>query len=234
MPSSKLSKTFIAVSLTASLVGALYFLRSSPKSSDEEASPSEESASTGLALEIPEAPKPSEPLPVPSEVPPAVKLQVLKEILDSKNDNDPRLDSEFGNLSDESKKDLRNLYGQRAEEDRNGRGTIVFLLGRAIDSIQDVDFFEEVLREKECQSLENCSADVRLGQGHSEEHDSVNDLTLAYPQIVALQMLEKNLQKDLDPGLRRAIKDALRAGEKSLNPQVARRSIQILDQHFRP
>src|SRR4051812_35007052 len=47
------------------------------------------------------------------------KVNLLKEILESKNDNDARLDSEFSNLEPEVLKALENEYHKLPAENRN-------------------------------------------------------------------------------------------------------------------
>src|SRR5580700_7097984 len=57
------------------------------------------------------------------------RLATLEMILGSKNDNDPRLDSGFNDLTAGEKKLFRRKYGALRPELRNERGTIVYLLG---------------------------------------------------------------------------------------------------------
>src|SRR5207302_220894 len=85
------------------------------------------------------------------------KLVILDEILRSRNDNDPRLDADFNDLSAETKRRFREKYGALAPEKRNERGTVVYLLGRNINDDRDWDFLREVAGEPPCLSLSDCS-----------------------------------------------------------------------------
>ena len=76
------------------------------------------------------------------------RLDLLKEILKTKNDNDPRLDSELSHLSPALKKAMITAYTQMPAEKRNERGTVVFLIGRDANQKADIDFLQSVLMEK--------------------------------------------------------------------------------------
>src|SRR5208282_5341547 len=67
----------------------------------------------------------------------ARKLAVLQEILDTKNDNDPRLDSDFKTLSESEKQALQEKYLSYTPEKLNERGTLIYLLGRNIENEKD-------------------------------------------------------------------------------------------------
>jgi hypothetical protein len=120
------------------------------------------------------------------------RLRNLDEILRSRNDNDPRLDNAFNNLSAEEKKAFRKRYRELAAERRNEKGTIVYLLGRNLTEPEDFEFMNEVLNEPPCLSMANCSKDSPEGK---EAHSDIGvDVSLAYPQIVALKRIEKMLE----------------------------------------
>ena len=70
----------------------------------------------------------------------ARKIQILNEIFQSKNDNDPRLDRDFNQLTLEEKQALEQQYDQLSTESRNERGTIVFLIGKNLSTQKDFDF----------------------------------------------------------------------------------------------
>lgn len=108
------------------------------------------------------------------------KLDLLEAILASHNDNDPRLDSAFVDLTPEAKSLFRAKYAALARERRNERGTIVYLLGKNLRAPEDWAFLREVVAEPPCLSLADCGQ--RSG-GPAEPGDGV---TLAYPQLVAL------------------------------------------------
>jgi hypothetical protein len=113
------------------------------------------------------------------------RLRELDEILASKNDNDPRLDRDFSGLSDEEKDAFRRRYDSLPLESRNERGTIVFLLGRNLATDDDWRFFRRVVDEAPCLSLADCS---KSSGGASEPGD---DVTLAYPALVALKLASR-------------------------------------------
>jgi hypothetical protein len=121
------------------------------------------------------------------------KIKILEEIFQSKNDNDPRLDQEFNQLSDADKAALEKKYTELKQESRNERGTIVFLIGKTLNSEKDFDFMKKVLSEAPCLSLSDCSR-ATGPSGDQESHLSdVNKITLEYPQIVAMKSIERYL-----------------------------------------
>ena len=158
------------------------------------------------------------------------KLQVLEEILKSKNDNDPRLDTEFKNLSPEMKKALESQYEKRPEEDRNGRGTIAFLVAREISGPEDLEFLSSVLREEPCLSLADCK------QTNPSEKDAhlggVDDLTMNYPQIVVLNQIEKWLgepkSSQLDSQMLQTVEATLNAALASSVPMISEKAESLL------
>jgi hypothetical protein len=117
------------------------------------------------------------------------KIQILDEIFQSKNDNDPRLDKEFRHLSKETKLALEKKYYQFQAEALNEKGTIVFLLGRNLTTQEDFAFMKEVIAEPACLSLSDCSQSSHTPE--TQEHSL--DLTLNYPKIVALKSIERHL-----------------------------------------
>lgn len=121
------------------------------------------------------------------------KIQILNEILQSKNDNDPRLDQEFKDLRPETREALKAHYEQLKVEMRNERGTIVFLLGRNLDSKADFDFLKKVVQEPPCLSLADCAA-VAANSGKEEVPGL--DVTLEYPKIVAIKSVKNYLAKN--------------------------------------
>jgi hypothetical protein len=119
-------------------------------------------------------------------------LATLEEILRSKSDNDPRLDSDFNALSAETKRLFRRKYHQIPLERRNERGTIVSLLGRSnLRAPEDWAFLREVAAEPPCLSLSNCSKKPKPGGDEEAEGDEV---TLAYTSLVALKQAEHALE----------------------------------------
>lgn len=140
------------------------------------------------------------------------KLKTLEEIFLSKNDNDPRLDRDFNDLTSETKSLLRQKYRELPPERRNERGTIVYLLGKNLSSARDWAFMRGVVAEPPCLSLADCSKTGAAGAVGDE-------VTLAYPALVALKQAQRALAKN------RAAQGALgviAAGKTSPTPAVAR------------
>ena len=149
------------------------------------------------------------------------KVKILNEILLSKNDNDSRLDTEFKNLSMEQKLALRNRYGEFLPERLNEKGTVVFLLGRNIRSLEDIKFFDSVLAEEPCKSLANCASMGSVANSELD-HEGSEAITLAYPQIVSLKALENVLSDSTNSTeLKSAARKALLTAINSQNALVA-------------
>ena len=119
---------------------------------------------------------------------PARALKTLEEILGSKNDNDPRLDRDFNELSPEARSLFRKKYRELPAEKRNQRGTIVYLLGRNLRAREDWEFFRGVALEPPCLSLSDCSRKPAPG---SDEEAAGDEVTLAYPALVALRQARR-------------------------------------------
>ena len=116
-------------------------------------------------------------------------LRTLEEIFLSRNDNDPRLDTDFNGLSAQDRGLLRRRYRKLAPERRNERGTIVYLLGKNLRSEEDWAFLREVVSEPACLSLADCSKSVPGAAGMGDE------VTLAYPALVALKQAQRSLEQ---------------------------------------
>lgn len=163
------------------------------------------------------------------------KLEVLKEILASKNDNDPRMDTQLIFLSPELKAAMKKEYEGMRPEARNERGTIAFLIGREIKNDQDVEFLESILMEKPCLSLSDCSKSQTAATTETEHLESTNETTANYPQLMALRQMVKTYKQIVsqdaqNPEAARILK-SLKAALNSPNPRVsdeARRSLQAL------
>jgi hypothetical protein len=124
----------------------------------------------------------------PAGEPARAKLKTLDEILGSKNDNDPRLDRDFNELSPETRRLFRKKYREIPAEKRNQRGTIVYLLGRNLRSREDWEFLRGVTLEPPCLSLSDCSRKPAPG---SDEEATGDEVTLAYPALVALRQARR-------------------------------------------
>jgi len=163
----------------------------------------------------------------------AAKLETLQEILGSKNDNDPRLDRDFNDLSPEVKRLLRQKYRRIPPERRNDRGTIVYLLGRNLKSAEDWTFLREVVSEPPCLSLADCSKEMKT----EDDHRALGaEVTLAYPSLVALKQAQRVLEEARTaagqaPGASTAAaREALlviRAAKNSKTPIVAKTAAEI-------
>lgn len=125
------------------------------------------------------------------------KLNTLGDIIAAKNDNDPRLDSDFRSLSVPLKQAMRAKYYELPAENRAGRGTVVFLLGREIRSPEDVDFLASVVSEKPCLSFENCSQVMPEAQEEGADHHAgINNISLSYPELTSLMAVRNWLEQD--------------------------------------
>ncbi|MDD2773280.1 MAG: hypothetical protein PHP45_06250 [Elusimicrobiales bacterium] len=120
----------------------------------------------------------------------AAKIRLLDEILQSKNDNDPRLDSAFNNLSPETKKLFRQKYAQLPAEGLNERGTIVYLLGKNLADEEDWAFLRAAAGAPPCLSLADCAQPAPPDDSHRALGV---EITLSYPALVALAQAEKVL-----------------------------------------
>jgi hypothetical protein len=156
------------------------------------------------------------------------RLQVLDEILASGNDNDPRLDNDFNALSPEAKRLFRERYRGFAPELRNHRGTIVFLLGRNLSAPEDWAFLRGVAAEPPCLSLADCA---RAGEGG---HGMGDEVTLAYPSLVALEQARRVLEESggKGPAAREAL-GVVAAAKASRVKAVARKAADI-ERRFAP
>lgn len=159
------------------------------------------------------------------------KWQIFKEILNSKNDNDPRLDNELRNLSPEIHRSLQNAYEKLPSEDRNGRGLIAFLVARDLNTTTDVEFLRKIYQENPCLSFENCSV-VAPPDPHV---DGVNQTSLNYPQLAGLYQLEQKLkaQPDLlrNPEMKKLISDLLRDARQFPADAIQKRAEAIISQY---
>jgi hypothetical protein len=142
-------------------------------------------------------------------------------VLESRNDNDQRLDKDLKVLSAGAKQLLRQRYEEFPPEGRNERGTIVFLVGRNLTEKSDIEFMEKVLSEAPCRSMQNCKEDSPRSQGADAHSETGIEVSLNYPQIVALKSLERILELgESDPLYQYAWEEILRARQSPI-PKVA-------------
>jgi hypothetical protein len=174
----------------------------------------------------------SEPAPNHAAQSASPQLRILEQIFVSKNDNDPRLDTELRTLDEPTKAAFRAKYASLPLEKRNERGTLVFLLGRNLVTPEDYAFLKTVLSEAPCLSLADCNRAMESELGDSDHQADSLGIVLAYPQITALKAIEKARATSMPPHLRDAADAALGAGRASKSPLVAQhaeRALQLPD-----
>lgn len=144
----------------------------------------------------------------------------LRQIIASKNDNDPRLDADFNGLTADEKAAFRAEYKAIPRELVNERGTIVFLLGKNIRAADDWAFMTVVAGEPRCWSLADCGRKP-TGDGDDESGDAV---TLAYPSLVALKQAQRFLEAPsaADAANTTGARAVVEAGKKSDAPAANR------------
>jgi hypothetical protein len=143
------------------------------------------------------------------------KLAELQDVLLARNDNDPRLDGDFNALTPQARRLFREAYARLPPEKRNERGTIVYLLGRNSLDADDWAFLRGVVSEPPCLSLADCGKKPRT----SDDEAVGDEVTLAYPPLVALNQLEPRISTGKATADVAAV---LAAGRKSASPAVAR------------
>ncbi len=152
---------------------------------------------------------------------------ILREVLLSKNDNDPRLDSELRGLSPELKAELRKGYHDLATEKLNERGTLAFLVGREASNSAELSFLKSVLDEPPCLSLTDCKKSAPVSA--DEDSGLGQNVSLIYPQLVSLQMLGRTLSEDSSsPELKAKARQLLVQATKSPIAPIAQMAQNIL------
>jgi hypothetical protein len=189
-------KKFVLTTMSGSLIGAavFYFF---PKSSSvisvqtEKANPSSEATPMPIEINKVDGDKQAEILKNFSRNE-EKKWRLISDVLTKKTDNDPLVDAELINLSPELKEKIIETYQKTPMEDRNGRGFLAFLISRDLNSAKDIEFLRSIYEEQPCLSLSNCSAN-----GVEDPHlDSINNVSLNYPQMVTLYQINKKIQTD--------------------------------------
>jgi hypothetical protein len=148
---------------------------------------------------------------------------LLVELLKSKNDNDPRMDSEFKHLSPGTKFLLEKRYAAYPPEARNERGTIVFILGRDLANSgtgEDFAFFDQVANEPPCLSLGDCGKAVKSAPQDAHEESAIG-ITLSYPQQMLVHTLGDFITQNHDNPLREDAIRSLQGLSRSPIPSVA-------------
>lgn len=121
----------------------------------------------------------------------SVKWKTFEEIVKTKNDNDPRMDSQLKKLSPAIHEALFVKYKTVPAEARNERGLIVFLIARDFHSTADMQFLEKVYEESPCLSLSDCQ---KLSP-EDPHHSTMNETTLTYPQQSGLYLIDQQLKE---------------------------------------
>lgn len=161
------------------------------------------------------------------------KLTILDEVLRSKNDNDPRLDTELKDLSPEMKRALRQYYATFQPEKRNELGTIAFLTARSMSSRKDVEFLKSIVMEKPCRSLADCSRDPPPPSAEELHVAGITETTLNYPQLTVLRQSLQQYRLALgaqppNSALAESIVGIFREATNSNNQRVAEEAQMIL------
>lgn len=155
------------------------------------------------------------------------KLKILNEIFASRNDNDPRLDSEFASLTPELKTALIESYKLMPKESLNERGTVVFLLGKKLESEKDMEFIQEVLTETPCLSLADCSTEGKLENPEDDHLSESQETTLIYPQLMALRLMSSNYQESKNAALKEKIKEVFQLATQSPSEYISNEAERI-------
>jgi hypothetical protein len=179
----------------------------------------------------------SSPNPV-SSIPPISERdreleKVLSQIFRSKNDNDPRMDTEFKNLTPGTKYLLEKKYESFPLEARNERGTVAFLIARDLEAAGTADdfvFLNRVASEPPCLSLADCSRETKAGPEDSHEESTIG-VTLTYPQRILIYSLGDFLKQHPDSPLASNVVQTLETLGQSTVPAVAAKAHETLSQY---
>ncbi len=158
------------------------------------------------------------------------KVRILDEILLKKNDNDPRIDTELKGFTAAAKNVIRARYTRIPAEKRNEKGTLVFLLGREIHDLTDLEFFSGVLAESPCLSLQDCSRSPEAHSSEEEHFQSINETTANYPQLMALRALKQKAEELLEGPLYAEILKILHGSAASPDSRVSIEAGRILEE----
>ena len=183
----------------------------------------------GLAVQTASSPESKNLGELPMSEKDIRQMAIFDEIMKSKNDNDPRMDKDLVGLSPAAKAALMRKYEDSPTELRNSRGTIALLIGRELSTPQDLEFLKTILAEPPCLSLENCrTASAPGGDEHSQNGIGI---TLVYPQLVTLKMLESYLGHNGRNSLimNQSAQDAILAARNSSNPILSNAASNVWD-----
>jgi hypothetical protein len=156
----------------------------------------------------PESVEAAKPSPTPSLPKSALKLApkdlrkivVLQELMELKDEHDPRIEKDLSGLSAEVKSVIETLYEETPPDHAQERGIIVLVIGRQIAQKADIDFLKSVLMEK------------TQAKGDAKQ--------AYYPQVVAVRTLVEQYRslrgnmradKTLAPNILEALREATHA-----------------------
>lgn len=212
-------KKFLFVFAVSLLAGYLTYLYQ-----DQETVSSSEALVSARAAYAESPPDTQGEASVVAKVPDA-KVEMVKEILLKKHDNDPRIDSDLKDLSPESRRALHQFYHELPAEDRNGRGLVVLLISRDPQLPEDYEFLQSIYQENPCLSLADCNQ-VQTQDPHLS---GVNSTSLVYPQMVALYQIEKKLRgkSSMNPVQAQQIQQVVRQAENFAVPSVQDKANEI-------
>jgi len=227
----KLFKATVFVVLLVLLAFAgRYFLLGHQKPSESDVASESQSSPTDTAITFGTSTESSIAVRTTTEVTLTGKdheqIMVLNQIFQSKNDNDPRMDRLLRDFSEPMKAELRKKYASIKPENRNERGTIVFLIGRELSegrgATADLQFMKEVLLEKPCLSLVDCSKSPSSETAEEQHLEAIHETTIHYPQLMGIRYLKQALENgSLSPVMREAVIAILEESTHSPNPRVA-------------
>jgi hypothetical protein len=160
------------------------------------------------------------------------KWEALREILSSKNDNDPRLDKDLKNLSQNFHAELYDVYQKLPMEKRNERGLVAFLIARDLKSEKDFDFLKSIYNESPCLSLGDCTT-----RAASDPHlSNIDEGSMNYPQLTVLYQLQSQLNAKNkafeNGGFREQLKGLLTQAAQFPVPNVQKKAEEIRSQQF--
>ncbi len=117
------------------------------------------------------------------------KWFVFESIFNSKNDNDPRLDSELKKLSVPLHEALYEKYDSLQPENHSGKALIAYLIARDLTTTSDTQFLKKVFQESPCLSLQDCNSRA----SENSHHSGVEQTTLIIVQLNVLYSLEQKI-----------------------------------------
>ncbi len=222
------------------VLGGLLFKRRGPPPSDSLSQVSPEKSSVVIAVSRSQAQTNDPPnSKLETQNQPSLSIEdqkkkaIFEEILQTKKDNDPRIDQELNHLSPELKKVLMMSYLNLALEQRNQRGFAALLLAREASGEQEYLFLKDILEEKTCLSLQNC--DSPSTDKDDPHHSGTDEVTLSYPQLVVLYQIEQRLGREPalleNPKERGLILKVIEAGLRSDSELVKRRALALIEKY---